>query len=71
MYYLVHIDNKNMAGHSPEVIVKGFKKCHISMQCMRLMMICCGMVVKRMGMSGMSVSKMNALTENRERDTHW
>jgi hypothetical protein len=30
MYYLVHIDNNSMAGHSPEVIVKGFKKCHIS-----------------------------------------
>jgi hypothetical protein len=31
----------------------------------------CGMVVKRMGMSGMSMSKMNALTENGERDTDW
>jgi len=26
------------------------------------MMICCGMVVKRMGMSGVSVKEMKALT---------
>ena len=30
MYYLLHIDDKSMAAHSPEVIVKVFKKCHIS-----------------------------------------
>jgi hypothetical protein len=29
---------------------------------MRLIMICCGMTVKRMGMLGMSVRKMKALT---------
>jgi len=29
MYYLVHNDNNSMAAHSPEVIVKVFKKCHI------------------------------------------
>jgi len=33
---------------------------------MRLMMICCGMTVKRMGMLGVSVRKMKALTLNIE-----
>jgi hypothetical protein len=30
MYYIVHNDNHSMAAHSPEVIVKLFKNCHIS-----------------------------------------
>jgi hypothetical protein len=30
MYYLIHNDNNSLAAHSPEVIVKVFKKCHIS-----------------------------------------
>ena len=32
------------------------------MQWMRLMMICCGMAVKRLGMLGVSVRQMKALT---------
>ena len=31
------------------------------MQCMRVMMICCRITVRRMGMSGESVRKMKAL----------
>ena len=43
---------------SPEEIVKGLKK-----RCMsNAMMTCCGMAVKRMGMLGVSVRKMKALT---------
>jgi len=39
---------------------------------MRLMMICCGMTVKRMGMSGVSVMTMKALTVKMETsDTDW
>jgi len=30
MYYLVHTDNNSTAAHSPEVIAKVLKKCHIS-----------------------------------------
>jgi hypothetical protein len=33
------------------------------------MMICCGMVVRRMGMLGVSVRKMKALTVNMEKVT--
>jgi len=36
------------------------------MQWMRLMMICCGMSVKMMGMLGVSVRKMKALTVKME-----
>jgi hypothetical protein len=47
---------------SPEVTVKGFKKCCIS-SAVRLMMIYCGMTV----MLGVSVRKMKALTMKMER----
>ena len=33
------------------------------------MIICCGMIVKRMGMLGVSVRKMKALTEDGDNDT--
>jgi len=39
------------------------------MQQMGLMIICCGMIVKRMGMLGVSVRKMKALTEDGDNDT--
>jgi hypothetical protein len=35
------------------------------------MMICCGMAVKRMGMLGVSMRKMKALTVKKDRDTNW
>jgi hypothetical protein len=41
--------------------MKGFKKCCISNAVDGLMIICCGMIVKRMGMLGVSVRKMKAL----------
>jgi hypothetical protein len=44
------------------VAVKGFKKCCISTGWMRPMIICSGMAVRRMGMLGVSVRKMKALT---------
>jgi hypothetical protein len=50
---------------SPWVTVKGIKKCCIS-SAVRLMVIYCGMTVKRMGMLGMSVRKMKALTVKME-----
>jgi len=60
MYYSVSVDHKGM---SPEAIVKGLKKCCISnVMGMGLMMICCGMAVKRMGMLGVSVRRMKAMT---------
>jgi len=45
---------------SPEVTAKGFRKW------MRLMTVRCGMAVKRMGMLGVSVKKMKALTVKME-----
>ena len=39
---------------SPEVTVKGFRRCCISSATDGLM-ICCGMAVKRVGMLGLSV----------------
>ena len=35
------------------------------------MVICCGMAVKRMGMLGVSVRKMKALTVKLESGTDW
>jgi hypothetical protein len=51
---------------SPEVIVMGFKSAVYSMQRMGLMLMCCGMAVKRMGVLGVSVWKMKALTVKME-----
>jgi len=51
---------------SPERIVKGFKKCLYPLHWLGLMMIHCGMTVKRMGMLGVSVRKMKALTMRME-----
>jgi hypothetical protein len=36
-----------------------------------LMMICCGMAVKRMGMLRVNVRKMKALSEDGDSDTDW
>ena len=38
---------------------------------MGLMMICCGMAVKRMGMLRVSVKKMKALSKDGDSDTDW
>ena len=46
---------------SLEVTVKGFKKCYVSMQWMRLMMMCGGMSDKDEDVEA-SVRKMKALT---------
>ena len=53
---------------SPEVTVKGFKKCCIyPMQGMRMTTMCCGMAVKKkMEMLGVVVWKMKALTMKME-----
>jgi len=40
------------------------RRAEYAMQWMRLVMICCGMAVKRMGMLGVNVRKMKALTVN-------
>jgi hypothetical protein len=51
---------------SPEMTVMG------PMQWMGLMIMCCGMAVKRMGMLGVSVRKMKALTVKMgDSDTNW
>jgi len=46
---------------SPEVMVKDFKTAVYPVQWM-IPMICCGMAVKRIGMLGVNVRKMKALT---------
>jgi hypothetical protein len=52
---------------SPEATVKGLKKCRISsVMGMGLMMICCGMAVKKMGMLGVSVRRMKAMAIKKE-----
>jgi hypothetical protein len=53
-------------GISPERIVKGFKKCLCPLHWLGLMMICYGMTVKGMGMLGVSIRKMKALTVKME-----
>jgi len=49
--------------------MKGFKSVY-PMHCMRLI-ICCGTVVMRMGMLGISMRKMKTLTEYGDNDNDW
>jgi hypothetical protein len=52
------------------VIVKGFKKCVYPLHWMGLMMVCCGMTVKRIGMLRVSVWKIKApVTARMETET--
>ena len=48
----------------PELIVKGFRKCCISNEMEGLVMIRCGMAVKRKRMLGVGVRKMKAMNVN-------
>jgi hypothetical protein len=50
----------------PEVSVKVLRGAVYQMQWVGLMMICCGMTVKWMGMLGVSMRKMQALTVKME-----
>jgi len=54
-----------MAVHLTRSKLKSFKSAVYPLQWMGLM-ICCGMEVKRMGMLGVSVRKMKALTMKME-----
>lgn len=53
----------------PDMTMKGFKSVY-PMHCMRLI-ICCGTVVMRMGMLGISMRKMKTLTEYGDNDNDW
>ena len=48
---------------SPELTVKALRNAMYPLQWMRLMMLCCGTTVKRMGMLGVSVRKVKALND--------
>jgi len=52
---------------SPEVTVQDFKKCCIS-TAMRLLVICYGMALKRMGMLGVRAKMMMVLSVKMEID---
>ena len=51
---------------SPVVTVKGCRSAVCHVQWMGLVMICCGVTEKRVGMLGVSVRKMKALTVRME-----
>ena len=58
-----------MAVHPTRSDIKGFKKCCTS-SAVDETMICCGMRGKRMGMLGVSVRKVKALTVKMESDAN-
>jgi hypothetical protein len=62
MYFLVIVDQTAWQWISPKVIVKGVKKCLISITVVGTNDDSCGMAVKRMGMLGVSVRMMKTLT---------
>jgi hypothetical protein len=63
MPYIVIVDHSSMAVHLTRSDCEGFV---CAVQWMGLMVICCGMAVKGMGMLGMSVREMRALTVKME-----
>jgi hypothetical protein len=68
MYYLVRVDHSGIAAHLTRSI--GFLRSAVcTVQWMGLMMICCGMAVKRMGMLGISVRMIKTLTVKVEKVT--
>jgi len=71
MYYLVSVDHNSMAAHLTRSDWRVFGSAVCPLQWMGLMVICCGMAVKRMGMLGVSVRKMKALTVKLESGTDW
>jgi len=62
MYFLVNVDQTAWKCISPKVIVKGVKKCLISIAVVGTSNDSCGMAVKRMGVLGVSVKMMMTLT---------
>jgi hypothetical protein len=62
MYFLVNVDQTAWQCISSKVIVKGVKKCLISITVVGTNSDSCGMAVKRMGVLGDSVRMMKTLT---------
>jgi hypothetical protein len=60
MYYSVSVDDNSMAVHLTRSVLKSAV---YPVQWMRLVTVCCGMTVQKMGMLAVSVRKMKALTE--------
>jgi hypothetical protein len=55
------VDHNGIAVISPEGIVKGIQKCCISYAVNKIDDICCGTALKRMGMLGVTVKKIEVL----------
>ena len=67
MYYSVNVDHNSMAAHLPRSDCEGVLRSAVyPLHWMRLMMIWYGMVVKILGILGVSVRKMKALTVKME-----
>jgi hypothetical protein len=70
MYCLVIVGHNGMAGHLTSSDWRVLRSALWPMQWMELM-ICCAMVVMRLGMLGVNVRKMKALTESGDSDSDW
>jgi hypothetical protein len=65
MYHLVSVNHNSMAPHLTKSD-SGLRSAVHPVQWMGLIMTCCGMAVKRMGVLGVSVRKMKALNVKME-----
>jgi hypothetical protein len=61
MYFLVSVDQTAWQCLSPKVVVKGVKKCLISIAVVGTNDDSCGMAIKRIGVLGVSVQMMKTL----------
>jgi hypothetical protein len=60
------VDHDSIAAHLTRNECEGFKRCCISSEVDETMLICCGLVLKSMGMLGAGVRRMKALTVQME-----
>jgi hypothetical protein len=66
IYQFVSVDHNSMVMHLTSTNWMVFRSAVYPMQWMTLMMICCGMAMKRMGMLAVNVRKIKALAMKME-----
>jgi len=68
MYYLVNVDHNDMMEHLTRSYYEGFFRSALCPLQWRLIIICCGMIAKMMGMLGVNVRKTVKIGES---DIDW
>jgi len=72
MYYLINVDHNGMAVHLTRSECEGFLRSTVyPVQWVRMMMICCGKAVKRVGVRTECEEDESTNCEDGDSDTDW